>query len=653
MWPQPNRKFALAGVALVLLTGSSFARVNIPDWMHHLAAVPLGTYPAETKAVVLLDQTDYTVIGPGEYVEHSRWVVKILRPDGRSAGNLGMELRKDDKLNDIHAWTLDSTGHEYELKKKDFEERGFSSFELYSDFYILAATAPAADPGSIIAFEYEVQRHAYANQLNQFIQETNPVREARISLTLPPEWNFKDAWPAASGVAPVQTSANHWEWIEHDLPGIQKEPHMPPAVTVLTRLAIAYFPPGNGPSAFSWQSLGNWYWQLSLGRRDPDPEVRKQVQALISGKPDFDAKLQAITRFIQSQIRYVAIEIGVGGYQPHPADEIFRDRYGDCKDKATLLSAMLKVAGINSDYVLIDTDRGFVNPAVPSIWFDHAILAIEIPASVNIESYKSVITMPDGKRYIIFDPTDEYTPVGLLSSDLQDSDALLVTSSGGGLIHTPLLAPDSNDIARKAEFILTADGNLSGEVSEDRSGDFAMQERYRMHNSDERERKNYLDRWLGRFLQGFSLDDLKIQQVNQIQKDVLTSYKLSVPQYGQVRGPLMLVRLCVLDEKGQFVEHKVRHYPVELESLTHQTDSYEIEIPKEYAVDELPEPVKIDLGFASYQSQIHVEGQKLIYRREYTIRNLSVPPDKFAQWAQLQGIIGADENAAAVLKRLQ
>jgi hypothetical protein len=313
---------------------------------------------------------------------------------------------------------------------------------------------------------------------------------------------------------------------------------------------------------------------------------------------------------------------------------------------------MLHVAGINSDYLVIHTRRGFVNPSVPSAWFNHVILAIELPDEVMAEQYQSVVTS-GSKRYIVFDPTDEYTPVGLLRSELQDSYALLVTDSGGELIRTPLLGPDYNRIARVGHFTLSADGTLSGRVSEDRAGDWAKYERMRLRHDDQRERTNSFERWLGHSIQGFTLESMKVEQADEITKDLVLNYQFTTPQYGQARGPLMLVRPRVLDNKSAHVEHKPRHYPIEMGRTARETDTYEIEIPKEYAVDDVPSPVKIDVGFASYESKIDVEGSKLRYWREYVVRDLSVPAEKFETWAQLQGIIRADEMAAVVLKRVQ
>lgn len=644
-----------AMILAAALAPQAGAGVNLPDWVRQAkqsADAPLAIVTAETKAVVLLDHTDYTVLSSGEYVEHLRWAVKLLRPDGRDEAELTFRLRQGEKLNYVHAWTVDRSEHEYELKQKDFVEKGFPSFILYDDIRWFTAQAPAADTGSVIAFEFEVRRHSYSNEINRPLQDMNPVREARITLSLPPGWEFKDAWQNQAPLKAREVAPNRWEWVAENLPGIEEEPMMPPAESLMARLAIAYFAPGELGNTASWQSLGRWYNTLTAGRRDPTPEITAATERLIQGKSDFDGRLRALTGFLQSEIRYVAIEIGLGGYQPHAATDIFRYRYGDCKDKATLLSSMLKVAGIDSHYVLIHTMRGFVSPSIPGIWFNHVILAIELPEAVKADAYPSTITSVSSKRYILFDPTDEYTPVGLLRSELEASYALLVSDSGGELIRTPVLRPDTNSVERTGHFVLAVDGSLAGEIAETRGGDFASLERGRLHNWDERERTQHFERWLGQSLQGFTVEDLNVEQAGPIDKDLLIRYRLHTRQYAQARGPLMLVRPRVLDEKGAFVEHKPRHYPIELMRTARETDTYEIEIPKEYGIEELPDPVDLDVGFARYRSRIEAVGSKLRYSREYLVRDITVPTEKFPDWVKLQLTIGADEAAAVVLKRM-
>jgi transglutaminase-like putative cysteine protease len=647
----------LALASLALFTQLSWAGANVPDWVRQAASQPLPKYEPDTNAVVLLDQTDFTVTAPGEYLEHSRHVVKILRHEGRDEGEFAVHLEQKEKLLSIHAWTINATGHEYELKDnaKDFiESSAFFGFDLYNDIRVRRAQAPAADPGSVIALEYEVRRHAWLNQFDWSFQDDIPVREADMTLQLPAGWEYKTSSDATVSIQPVKNGDSRWLWSIRDVPAIEHEAMMPAFLALSGRLEIAYFGPGGGEAkSGSWDALGSWYAGLTAGRRNPTAEISERARQLTVGTTSFDEKVKALTAFLQSDVRYVEIQIGIGGYQPHPAGEIFRARYGDCKDKATLLSSMLQEVGIKSNYVLIDTDRGVVNPALPSAFFDHAILAIELPSGTNASAYHSVITAKTGKRYLIFDPTDEETPVGELRAQLQNTYALLVTDSGGELIHTPLLPPDTNLLTRTGRFTLSSDGMLAGEVMEDRTGDHASATRWDLVSATQQQRLQKLEHQLGRSLQGFTLQSSDIQHLDQIRQDLIYQFKFSTPQYAQIRGPLMLVRPRVLGEKSAPVEHdhKPRQYPIELGRTSRETDTYEIEIPQNYKVDDVPDPVKIDVGFASYQSKVEVEGSEIRYWREYIVRDLSVTADHVADWRKLQGVIGADEAAAVVLKR--
>jgi Domain of Unknown Function with PDB structure (DUF3857) len=519
-----------------------------------------------------------------------------------------------------------------------------------------SAHASGLNPGTVVAFEFEIQRHEWINELGWQFQTQFPVVQTTLSVELPAGWEYRDSWSSGSPVKPTQTGANRWEWRLQNVPGIadEREPMMPSFFVLAERMSLAYFAPGiTAPTSASWTQVGKWYSDLVGLRPASNPEIAAKVAELIAEKPDFASRLVSITRFLQSEIRYVEIQIGIGGDQPHPASDVFHYRYGDCKDKVTLLKAMLQVAGIRSYYVIIDTDRGFINPLVPSSWGNHAIIAIELPDDIKNADYQSVVTVKAGKRYLIFDPTDEYTPVGSLRSELQSSYALIVTDSAGELIRTPLLPPDSNVVSLTGHFTLLADGSLSGDVSVERSGDFASRQRGMLHAIDQRQRDRLISQALGRSIQGFSLDNIQFQQTDQLQKSLLMTFRLTTPLYGQSRGPMMLVRPRVLNDEGYPVEHKPRHYPVELRRTARQIDVYEIQLPEGYLVDDLPGPVTIDVGFASYQSKVEAQGNKLRYSREYVVRELSVPPEKYADWVRLEGAIGADEAAVAVLKRSQ
>lgn len=623
-----------------------------PDWMRQAAASTLPTYSAETNAVVLLDEANVRILGPSEYVEHYRRVVKILRPEGRDEADLVVYLEGNEKLHSIHCWSLDRSGREFELRDKDFSEGGvFFGFDLYNDVRKRTGTCPAADPGSVVAFEYDVQRHSWVNEFEWGFQESIPIHESHVALTLPPGWEYKTQWANGDPIEPSKVG-DSWEWTIRDLPAIEHEPMRASTWALSLRMGLVYFPSvPHESSAGSWKALGHWYTQLTSDRRTPSPDLSQKARELTAGKTDFDSKTRALASFLQRDVRYVAIEIGIGGYQPHPAVDVFRARYGDCKDKATLLSTMLHEVGIESNYVLIDTHRGVVNPAVSSPHFNHAILAIELPVGTPTDLYHAVVKSKNGKQYLIFDPTDPYTPMGSLRGDLQDSYALLVTAEGGELIHTPLAQPEANELSRTGHFTVSADGAIGGEILETRTGDHAVHERASLIHANQLQRTDEIERRLTRYLKGFTLESADFRHLDETNTNLEILLKLTSPAYGQIRGPLMLLRPRVIGEKALSLDRKPRHFPFSFEDTSRETDVFEFDLPSQYTVDDLPDPVNVDMGFAAYHSKFEVEGKKLRYSREFIRREVLLQPQRVEELRKLQGIIGADENAAVVLKR--
>ena len=648
-----NRHLALAVFLFVLfLPGTALGAT--PDWVRQAAARTLPAYEPDTDAAVLLNDVAISVSGPGEYTEHYRRAVKILRNEGRDEAQFAVYLRGREKLRFLHCWALDRAGREFELKDKDFQQRGFAGFLLYDDIYWMVGTCPAADPGSVVAFEYEVQRHYWLDEWEWFFQESIPVHESHVVVKLPAGWEYKARWAHANPIEASKAADGGWEWTMRDLPGIRREPLQPSAEALALRMNLAFFPPeqSNG-TVGSWNALGRWYTKLTADRRLPTPALTEKARELAAGKTDFDSKVRILTSFLQTEIRYVAIEIGIGGYQPHPAGDVFRARYGDCKDKATLLSTMLHEVGIDSDYVVINTERGVADPALPSPRsFNHVILAIELPPEIKDGVYRSVLTSKVGKRYLIFDPTDPFTPLGELRGELQDTYALLVAEGGGELIHTPLLRPDSNYLARTGHFAVAPDGSLTGEIIENRNGDHAWHERVALNYATQQQRTQHLENRLNRSLRGFTLQSADIQQLERNDQNLVIDYKFTDPGYGQIRGPLMLVRPRVMGEKGMALERKPRKFPFQFEDTTRETDVFDFDLPPGYVVDDTPEPVKVDMGFASYESKIEVKDNKLRYSREFVRREVLLKPDQTDELRKLQGIIGADESAAVVLKRV-
>jgi len=214
-----------------------------------------------------------------------------------------------------------------------------------------------------------------------------------------------------------------------------------------------------------------------------------------------------------------------------------------------------------------------------------------------------------------------------------------------------VLDPALNTIHRTARFHLDADGVLKGTVTEKRFGDVSGIRREVYAKGDAKQQTDFLDHILERDFTTFSATNVKAENVDSLNQDFTLSYSLSADRYAKIMGSLLMVRPRVLGDLDIDTDHKLRTVPINLGETMLATDEYSIELPDSYTIDELPDPVKLDLGFAAYRSDVEVKGNTLHYQRTYTVRQITLPADRYADVQKLAGIIAADEESRAVLKK--
>jgi transglutaminase-like putative cysteine protease len=239
------------------------------------------------------------------------------------------------KVQSLHGWCIPAQGKDYEVKDKDAIEvsPNTEGAELISDVKYKVLRIPASDPGNIVGYEYEVEAQPFFLQDMWDFQGTEPVRESRYSLQIPPGWEYKASWLNYPEVKPAQASGGLAQWAVTDIKAIRREPEMPPRDGVAGKMIVSLFPPG-GPALngfADWDGMGRWYANLVSGRMEASPPIKAEVTTLTAPKATPLQKMQALAEFVQRDIRYVAIELGIGGWQPHPATDVFSHRYGDCR----------------------------------------------------------------------------------------------------------------------------------------------------------------------------------------------------------------------------------------------------------------------------------------------------------------------------------
>jgi len=646
-------------ICVMAIVPRAWAGGDAPPWMHALVGVPLPSYDDKTDAVLLYSETNVAVLTADKVRKHVRGAYKIVRPEGRKHGTVDISFNPQRKIISLHGWCIPAQGKDYEVKDEnatDFAAPAEGGY-LIQDTKYRVLRIPAPDPGNIIGYEYEVEEQPFWLQDTWDFQGTDPVRESHYSLQLPPGWEYKASWLSYPEMKPTEGGGTVSHWVVSDVKGIRHEPDMPPLSGVAGQLIVSFFPAGgtSRKNEFAnWQSMGSWYGNLISGQMDASEPIKQQVNGLTAGKTTQLQKMQAIAGFVQHDIRYVAISLGIGGWQPHAAPDVFSHRYGDCKDKATLMRTMLRQIGMDSYHVVINTQRGSITRETPAHnGFNHVILAIKLPDNVNDPSLIAVMQHPSLGRILFFDPTNELMPFGQIGGYLQANYGLLVTPEGGELVELPQQPPAMNSIQRVGKLTLDANGMLKGDVTESRLGDRASSERWRLRTVTKNvDRIKPIESLLAGSLSSFQIVRASVANLEQTDQPFGFNYSFESDNYAKNAGNLLLVRPRVLGSKswGVLETKEPRKFPLEFEGPSRDTDVFDIALPPGYEVDELPPPTDADFSFGSYHSKTEASGQMLHYTRSMEIKELSVPVSKMDDLKKFYRMIAADERNTAVLK---
>jgi len=659
--PLPSLKTASTLLAAVILLCAArpgmagiFGKNNPPpQWALDAAKTHVPEYAKDAAAAILFDEYVETIDAQGRAVEREREAIRILKPQGRH-NTCEVHYDEDEKVNYFRVWTIAADEKQYQAQDTDFVEAGDTSVPIMlSSNKSRIARPPAVDVGATILCESEEVMESYIHEKIWSIQNGIPVIFQALEVDLPPGRAHTQSWHNFKPIPPVEVAPGHFRWEVKDTPALilRDIPSRPDWEALAGRMSVQWGEAAVDGTDNQWKAIGAWVSTLEANRPDPSPEITSQTQALIAGAPDFYSKLSRITEYIQKNIRYFIVMRGIGGLQANHAADIYRNKYGDCKDKTTLLISMLQVAGIHAFYMPVDDRRGIVDPEEPSMMGDHMITAIEIPADVNDPRLMAIVKAKDGKRYLIFDPTNERTPVGNLPSYEQGSYGTLAAGAQSQIIALPVLPPDANGTERKGAFTLSTDGTLAGGVDTSHSGPDGADLRMMLKYTDERERREYLENLIARDVPGVVLNSFEYVQPPSLDKPLEFHYKLTASQFAHTAGTLLLVRPRVVGSDALPFDDKPRTVPIDLGATGRWRDSFDITLPAGYVVDETPDPVDVDVEFASYHSTVTGKDNHLHYEREYVVRQVQIPADKAAAFRHLESSILTDEKGTAVLKK--
>ncbi len=248
----------------------------------------------------------------------------------------------------------------------------------YVEQKVRRLSMPNVRPGTIVDYSYTLEELRPYRAGDFFAPwRVNPgllVRRSRLMLDTPVGFEPKVVAKNLDFVPRTLVAGGRRvvTWATQDVPGV--EPELFAADSNGVDMSI------NVSAPSSWGDIGSWYAGLARDRYAMTPSVERKLRAVVAGSRTLEDSIKAIHKYVSQDVRYVAISLGMGGYQPRSATDVVATGYGDCKDKATLFITMAARLGVTAYPVLLAAG-GQVERGLPTIsQFNHAIAAVERPS---------------------------------------------------------------------------------------------------------------------------------------------------------------------------------------------------------------------------------------------------------------------------------
>jgi Domain of Unknown Function with PDB structure (DUF3857)/Transglutaminase-like superfamily len=629
-----------------------FAGNDIPDWLRQDAAITTPVYEKNVPGVVLRNNQSVEYTADGRIVVTTTYSVRILVREGKNLALAdAVYLVSSGKVKEINAWMISANGIGKKYDKDYIVDQVTDIDDIYNEYRVKIIDASReADAGCVFGYQTVSEARPLFTQDIWMFQGRLPTINSRYSLTIPKGWKATNTTFNHADIQP-QINGNTYSWELNNLSGIPRETSSPSILNLAPRIAVNYFAEsGTTPAYKDWTEVSRWMTSMHDGQTIVDDAVASKARELTASSTTELEKIQAIGTFVQN-LQYISIDIGVGygnGYKPRPSNLVLNRGYGDCKDKANLMRALLKSLKIEAYPIAIYSgDPTFTREEWASPrQFNHCIIAVKVSDETKTAT---VINHPKLGRLLIFDATDSYTPVGDLPEYLQGSFALIAAGDQGGLFKMPVTSPEANSLDRKIEVNLTATGAISGTINEKASGQMSTEFRSQYRLMKTAEYQQMIDGWLTYGATGAKATKITSTDFNADAKFNL-DVEFNAANYGQLMQNRLLVFKPVIVGRRETVKftETTRKHPILIDStLFNETVTFTL--PQGFTVDELPNAVKLEASFGKYSTNYEVKDGKLIFTRSYRLSQTIVSPENYKSVKDFYSKISEAEQSPVVL----
>lgn len=575
---------------------------------------------------------DYT--GDKTKIRH-RKVIKVFNKRGvEDYGEFKIRFNKsNENIKIIEAKTIKPDGSVIKPKKDAINEitpPEAANASIYSDARIKVISMSGVKPGSIVVCEYVKTKSEYTI-VGEFwnydlFQFTDPIKNKELVIKTPvdKDINYKVRNGNLKPEIEQKSDEKIYTWQKNNIPGINKENNMPSLIDIAPLVQVS--------TVEDWSQISNWYQGLIDKQYQVNKELKNKIKELTKDDETKAEKMRSVYNYVTSEIRYIGLQFGEGGYKPYSAVETFQNKYGVCKEKATLLIAMLREIGVTAEPVLIRRGSGTIDLDIVSpVLFNHMI-----------------VYLPEQDQYL--DPTGKGTAYGVLPGD-QNKNVLLPEKDK--LSKTPISPADSNLAWLKQQVKLKENGNAKIIYQEEKSGVYGYVYRRGYQKYTPRQRKRIVKQGISKGFSNAQAAGIQFAGINNLNQNFsLKISELQAKSYAKKMGNLLSFKPLRYPIKlSQLVAAEERSYPLHLGFKRENHRKIEIEVPANYQVDYLPEDISFQNEVGSLEAHYKQQDNKFVLDFELIVDQHQLEVSEYQAARELLNKAGGVAQKQILLKQ--
>jgi len=616
-------KLILALIFLFLVLSCTFSHLKPEVAIDNEVTQLIGNIPRaesypDAGIIYILNEDTVEVFGDGRYKQTLHMVFKILRDSGKDYGDIEIGYNsRTETASIVYARTITPEGKTIPLNEDAVKVVApYSSYPSYSDYKELTFSMPGVTVGSII--DYKVVKEKKKPEIDGkfsdgfYFQWYNPIILSRYKVVTPEDMDLKNLLLSPlQGIelAPKiirEGNKKIYLWEYKNIPQIIKEESMPPVGEVAFRILVT--------TMNSWEEFSHWYKGKIEGKTEPDEAIKRKVAELTKNLSTSKDKMEVIFDYVKREIRYVSIGLGKSGYEPENAKKVFENKYGDCKDKSTLLISMLRIAGIPAHYVLIPTSSmgNLIKDFPYPFQFNHCIVAVQ-----------------NESKYHFLDPVYRSYRFDYLPGSDRNRNILIFDDEKIVFDKTPLTKPEENGFYDQSQIRISPDGSIECESKGFGFGGEEASLRSAFMDASPTKIKESLEEFIAEISPGAKLLTYTHSDPWNFKERFEATMKYNAKDYSKKAGDILTFDVPGIRESCSAAGKKDRRYPIIVWNNSYNKDEVEFNAPEGYEVYYLPEPMEIKNQYFEFRSSYRQEGERILYQGELIKKAIRIAPEEY------------------------